>query len=234
VQQEFSARGFDFVKLQQSRAYDLLMRLPLLAWAMFCATLQMAGLARYVREADAALPFAVYAVNLAMRLSTITFLVLLGASVVLRARPTGKARGIKPRIAAFVGAFLIYAIPFFPRRELSVTAEMVSTLLVLFGSAAAVITLARLGRSFSMMAEARRLVTSGPYRYVRHPLYLAEEFAIVGISMQFFSLATAFVLAVQIAFQLRRMHNEEAVLAENFPEYAAYQQRTARLLPGIY
>src|SRR5258708_35292704 len=90
----------DFAKLQQSRAYDLLMRLPLLAWSMFCATLQMAGLARYVREADAALPFAAYAVNMAMRVSTIAFLLLLAASVVLRARPTGKARGIQPRIAA--------------------------------------------------------------------------------------------------------------------------------------
>ena len=223
-----------FAKLQQSRAYDLLMRLPLLGWSIFCATLQMASLARYVREADAALPFAVYAVNMAMRLSTIGFLLLLGASVLLRARPTGKARGLQPRIAAFAGAFLVYAIPFFPRRELSVTVEMVSTLLVLCGSAAAVVSLARLGRSFSMMAEARRLVTSGPYRIVRHPLYVAEELAIIGISMQFFSLSTAFVLAVHIAFQLRRMYNEEAVLAETFPEYAAYQQRTARLLPGIY
>jgi protein-S-isoprenylcysteine O-methyltransferase Ste14 len=167
-------------------------------------------------------------------LSTIAFLLLLGASVVMRARAASKARGLEPRVSAFVGAFLVYAIPFFPRRELSVTAEMVSTLLILFGSAAAVIALVRLGRSFSMMAEARRLVTSGPYRFVRHPLYLAEELAIIGISMQFFSLSTAFVLAVQIAFQLRRMHNEEAVLAESFPEYAAYRQRTARLLPGIY
>ena len=224
----------DFAKLQQSRAYDLLMRLPLMGWSMFCATLQMASLARYVREADVALSFAAYAVTLAMRLSTIAFLLLLAASVVLRARPTGKARGLEPRISAFIGAFLVYAIPFFPRRELSLTAEMVSTLLVLFGSAAAVYALMQLGRSFSMMAEARRLVTSGPYRFVRHPLYLAEELAIIGLSMQFFSWATALVLIVQIAFQLRRMHNEETVLAESFPEYAAYQQRTARLLPGIY
>jgi protein-S-isoprenylcysteine O-methyltransferase Ste14 len=224
----------DFVRLQQSRAYDLLMRVPLLGWSMFCATLQMASLARYVREADAALAFATYAVNLAMRLSTIAFLLLLAASVALRARPTGKARGLEPRISAFAGAFLVYTIPFFPRRELSVTAEMVSTLLILFGSAAAVITLVRLGRSFSMMAEARRLVTSGPYRYVRHPLYLAEELAMVGLSMQFFSLSTAIVLAVQIAFQLRRMQNEETVLTEIFPEYAAYRRRTSRLLPGIY
>ena len=234
MQLESSGGGVNFLKLEQSRAYDLLMRVPLLGWSMFCATLQMAGLARYVREADAALPFAVYSVNVAMRLSTIAFLLLLGASVVMRARATSKARGLEPRVSAFVGAFLVYTIPLFPRRELSVTAEMVSTLLVLLGSAAAVIALVRLGRSFSMMAEARRLVTSGPYRFVRHPLYLAEELAIIGIFMQFFSLSTAFVLAVQIAFQLRRMHNEEAVLAETLPEYAAYQQRTARLLPGIY
>lgn len=225
---------FELLKLQDSRTYDLLMRLPLMLWSMFCATLQMAGLARHLREANPALPFAAHAVNLAMRVSTIAFLLLLAASVLLRARPTGKARGLEPRVSAFAGAFLVYAIPFFPRPDLPVTAEMVSTLLVLFGSAAAVYALMRLGRSFSMMAEARRLVTSGPYRFIRHPLYLAEELAIVGIAMQFLSFWTVLILAVHIAFQFRRMHNEEAILAEAFPEYAAYQQRTARLLPGIY
>src|SRR5260370_3584480 len=231
---EASGRGIDarasfasdFDKLQQSRLYDLFMRLPLLGWAMFCATLQMAGLARYVREADAALPFAAYAVNMAMRLSTIAFLLLLGASVALRARPTSKARGLQPRITAFVGAFLVYTIPFFPRRELSVTAGMVSTLLVLFGSAAAVYALVRLGRSFSMMAEARRLVTSGPYRFVRHPLYLAEELAIIGLSIQFFSAATALVLPVQLPFQLRRMRHEEGGRARRVPEYSTHPQTT--------
>jgi protein-S-isoprenylcysteine O-methyltransferase Ste14 len=225
---------FDFAKLHQSRLYDLLMRVPLLGYAVFFATLQMAGLASYVHEADAARPLVFYAIGMVMRLSTITFLLLLAAATILRARPTGKARGLEPRISAMIGAFLVYAIPLFPRRELPVIAEMVSTLLVLFGSAAAIYTLLQLGRSFSLMAEARRLVTSGPYRLVRHPLYLAEELAVIGISMQFFSLSAAFVLAVQIAFQLRRMHNEEAVLAESFPEYAAYRQRTARLLPGVY
>jgi protein-S-isoprenylcysteine O-methyltransferase Ste14 len=221
-------------RLQRSRAYDLLMRLPLLGYAVFFATLQMSGLARYVHEADAARSLAVYGIGMAMRLSTIAFLLLLAAATILRARPTGKARGLEPRISALIGGFLVYAIPLFPRHELPVTAEMVSTLLVLFGSAAAVYTLPQLGRSFSLMAEARRLVTSGPYRLVRHPLYVAEELAVIGIAMQFFSLSSALVLAVQIAFQLRRMHNEEAILAESFPEYAAYRQRTARLLPGIY
>ena len=228
----FATAGFG--ELQRSRAYDLVMRAPLLVWSAFCAALQMAGLARHIRELDPALPFAVHAVNIAMRLSTIAFLLLLAAAVILRARPTEKARGIEPRASALLGTCIIYAIPLFPRRHLAVTMEMVSTVLILVGSAAAVVALMRLGRSFSVMAEARQLVTSGPYRFVRHPLYLAEELAVVGVFIQFVSVWTALLLAVQISFQLRRMHNEEAVLAATFPEYTAYQARTARLIPRIY
>jgi protein-S-isoprenylcysteine O-methyltransferase Ste14 len=72
------------------------------------------------------------------------------------------------------------------------------------------------------------------YRRVRHPLYLAEEIAAIGLVMQFFSAWTALILAVQIGFQLRRMRNEEAVLTETFTEYRAYGARTARIVPGIY
>jgi protein-S-isoprenylcysteine O-methyltransferase Ste14 len=56
------------------------------------------------------------------------------------------------------------------------TAETISTtLLLLDGNALAVLVMVQHGRSFSIMAEARQLVTSGVYRWVRHPLYLAEE-----------------------------------------------------------
>src|SRR5215831_11329516 len=144
---------FDFAKLQQSRGYDMLMRLPLLAWCAFCAVVQMAALAGYVREAGPALSYAVLWVNVAMRASTIAFLLLMAAAVVLRARPTGRAPGIEPRISAFIGAFLVYTIPFCPRAELSVAGEIASTVMVLGGSTAAVYTLLQLGRSFSMMAE---------------------------------------------------------------------------------
>jgi protein-S-isoprenylcysteine O-methyltransferase Ste14 len=214
--------------------YDLLMRFPLLTWVLFCATLQLRGFVQYMDIKNRHPLDYVYAIDLAMWLSTIGFLLLIAAVVVLRTRPSDKAKGLEPRISALTGTFMTYGIALFPRRELSLSLELASTVLILIGSVGAVVTLSRLGRSFSVMAEARQLVTSGPYRFVRHPLYLTEEIATIGLFMQFASVWTVLLLAVHFAFQMRRIHNEETVLAENFREYAAYAQITARLIPGIY
>jgi protein-S-isoprenylcysteine O-methyltransferase Ste14 len=218
----------------QSRTYDVLMRLPMLGWSIFLGLVTLVGLQQYISQADPALARGVLALNIAMRLSVILYLVVIAATVVVRMRPTGKARGIEPRASALIGTFLFTVVVLFPRRELSPIAAAVSTLLTLAGNALAILVLTQLRGSFSIMAEARRLVTSGVYRFVRHPLYLAEEIALIGVVMQYLSAWTLLLLAAQIAFQLRRMHNEETVLGENFPEYAAYKTNTARLIPGIY
>jgi protein-S-isoprenylcysteine O-methyltransferase Ste14 len=69
---------------------------------------------------------------------------------------------------------------------------------------------------------------------VRHPLYLTEEIAVIGLFIQFASAWAILLLALQIGFQLRRMHNEERVLTANYPEYGVYRQTTARLIPRVY
>ena len=225
---------WDFVTLQQSRLYDVLMRLPMLIWSAFLGLASVVVLQEYVRKADPGLPVVVYILNIAMRLSVIVYLVVIAATVVVRMRPTRKARGVEPRISALIGTFLLTVVVVFPRRDLSMLAGLVSAVLTLGGNTFAVVVLTQLRQSFSIMAEARQLVTEGVYRMVRHPLYLAEEIAAIGIVMQFFSLSTAAILAVQIGFQLRRMRNEEVILADTFPEYLAYRARTVRILPGIY
>jgi protein-S-isoprenylcysteine O-methyltransferase Ste14 len=226
--------SWDIGKLQQSRLYDVLMRLPFLMWSIFLGLMTIVGLQQYVRQNGQEFPDTVYILNIVMRLSVIAYLIVVAATLVIRMRPAAKARGIEPRISALVGTFLLTVMVLFPRRELSAGAQIVSTLLTLGGSIFAVVILTQLRESFSIMAEARRLVTAGVYRIVRHPLYLAEEIAAIGIVMQFFSLWTALILAAQIGFQLRRMQNEEVILAKTFPEYRAYSARTARILPGIY
>jgi protein-S-isoprenylcysteine O-methyltransferase Ste14 len=210
------------------------MRLPVLGWSMALALVSAADLERYLRATDPALPGGVYAVEISMRMSVIAYLVILAAAAVIRRAPIGKAPGVEPRISALIGTFLITAVVLFPRYDLSATAGLASTLLILGGDGFAIFALVRLRHSFSIMPEARELVTSGPYRFVRHPLYLAEQVATLGNVMQFLSVWTALLVVVQILFQLRRISNEEALLAKVFPDYAAYRQKTARVIPGIY
>jgi protein-S-isoprenylcysteine O-methyltransferase Ste14 len=232
--QPVRSAGLPLAKLRQSRFYDALMRLPILVYGTVIGWASLMGLVKYVDTADPTLPNAVYGINIAMRMSSIAFLFLLAIMAVVRGRARGKARGVEPRISALVGTFLVYAVALFPRRELSVGGEIAATTLILLGAALAVYALTQLGRSFSVMAEARQLVTSGVYRIVRHPLYVAEEIAVIGLVIQFLSYQTLLLVAVHAGFQLRRMRNEEAILISSFPEYGAYKEKTARLIPGIY
>ena len=156
------------------------------------------------------------------------------AMILLRARPIAKSPGFRPRLEAALGGFLVYALPLLPLSPLDIVGQAGSAVLMAGGAAFALFTLAWLGRSFSIMAEARGVVTSGPYAVVRHPLYLAEGIANFGACLQFAFLPALALFAVQSVFQVRRMLNEEAVLRQVFPDYGAYMQRTARLIPGIW
>jgi protein-S-isoprenylcysteine O-methyltransferase Ste14 len=90
-----------------------------------------------------------------------------------------------------------------------------------------------LGRCFGILPEVRGLVMRGPYRVVRHPVYLGELGACAGLVLASpthwnFGLAAAFSAA-----QATRILLEERVLLEEFPEYAEYAERTPRLVPRL-
>src|SRR5450756_2063697 len=93
------------------------------------------------------------------------------------------------------------------------------------------LTLSFLGRSFSVVPEARHLITSGPYSIVRHPLYLFELLGVVGILLQVRSLAGVMLLASIVALQIARARWEEAVLDRAIPEFAAYRRQVPLLIP---
>jgi protein-S-isoprenylcysteine O-methyltransferase Ste14 len=172
--------------------------------------------------------------EISARMSFILFLCLMAALFFLRLEPLSKAKGILPRIIAIGGTFLFAAVGSLPRAELSIAATITATGFIFFGNIVSVYVLARLGRSFSIMAEARKLVITGPYTFVRHPLYLAEMVAVLGVVMQFFSVYAVLALFLHVILQVQRMKNEEAVLRDAFPEYADYQTATARFIPYLY
>lgn len=168
------------------------------------------------------------------RSSTILFLGLLSILFIIRLEPIKKAKGILPRVLAVAGTFSMALVTTFPRANLSFTQTVITSLVSLVGTGLSVFALAHLGRSFSVMAEARRLVTSGPYRIVRHPLYVFEAVASLGILFQFFSFYSVLIYLAHCFLQLQRMKNEEAVLEGVFPEYQTYKLKTPRVIPGVY
>ncbi len=85
--------------------------------------------------------------------------------------------------------------------------------------------------SFSIMAEARELVVVGPYRWIRHPLYVGESVAVIGFC---FLLPSWFTIGLTVLFcicQRIRASFEEAKLAATFPDYREHMKKTGAYLP---
>jgi protein-S-isoprenylcysteine O-methyltransferase Ste14 len=95
----------------------------------------------------------------------------------------------------------------------------------------AVLSLGRLGRCFGVLPDARGVVTAGPYRFVRHPLYLGELGAVAGVAVAAPGIRNAVALAALTAAQVGRAHLEERTLVRAFPEYEEYRSRTPMLIP---
>lgn len=152
---------------------------------------------------------------------------------VIRWRPVKKTRGARPRAMALLGSFFFYllAIPF---GQPSLWQAITGSLLLCAGTMMAVITLSKLGRSFSMMPEARKLITTGPYAIIRHPMYLSEQIAIAGIVVQNFSLYALALFTIHFWIQVQRMKNEEKVLQDTFNEYHDVMGSRPRLIPYVY
>jgi protein-S-isoprenylcysteine O-methyltransferase Ste14 len=121
----------------------------------------------------------------------------------------------------------------FAKRPLGIALQVLAAVLMLwarftFGT-----------RSFHAAANptAGGLVTNGPYRYWRHPIYAAILlFVWAGVLGQgTMPTALAIVLAVVATVATAvRMHSEEQLLQASMPEYAAYAARTKRLVPFVF
>jgi protein-S-isoprenylcysteine O-methyltransferase Ste14 len=162
-----------------------------------------------------------------------SFYLLLALLIMTRPPAKAQADGLPPRIAAFVGTYMPWTITFLGKTEQALP-NLVSTACVLIGAIMMLVTIRHLGRSFSIVPQARSVVQTGPYRWIKHPLYLAEEIVVLGVVLQHLSPATVTVLILHIGVQVSRILYEEDLLRRNCPEYASYEASRWRLIPYIW
>ena len=226
--------------LRRTKLYDLLAAAPLIAWYAFNAAQmlpplsQQIALVKLMIQTDVSVLPATLVFSTVSQVSTLVFLMVLVVMFTVRRIPRRPALGFYPRFAAVVGTFLSVGFVLLPPQVPSDALYLASFLLVIAGTVFAICALLVLGRSISILPEARRLVTRGPYALVRHPLYLGEMVAVAGVALQRLSAWALLLLGLVWAFLLLRMTYEELVLFQSFPEYGDYTARTARLVPGVY
>lgn len=119
-----------------------------------------------------------------------------------------------------------------PAADAALWAVVAGESLVVIAAAFTLASVLCLGTCFGVLPEVRGLVTRGPYRYVRHPVYLGEIAAFAGFVIALQQPLSVLALIVFCAGQAVRLRLEERALLAEYPaEYGAFMARTPRLVP---
>jgi protein-S-isoprenylcysteine O-methyltransferase Ste14 len=217
--------------VSKARLYDLAVTSPLIVLFTFA----VAGTAiQVIREISGHAYSMQFALSLVVKGLGGIFAGLQVVLFIVRKLPISKLRNWWPRILAIIGANSALPFLMLPVATPTGVTNILSAVLMIGGITGSILVLSQLGRSFSITPQARGLVVSGPYRVLRHPLYLSEQFITVGMMLQYEQPWALLVCVVSVALQFPRIHYEEKVLSATFSAYGAYAKKTARLIPGIY
>jgi len=209
---------------------------PLVVWSLLLAS-ELAALVRSTSEMARAGLRDDLALGVARHTLTLAFFLLVLSAYLTRRHAVARAEGFRERIlpmlvflAGPVGIFVLQKLALPERFHVPRTAVALSVA----GLALSLWSLWHLRSAFSILAEARSVVRSGPYRFIRHPLYMGEAITMLGLCLlQGTAIALALWAVVNLS-QLVRARIEENKLAKEFPEYHAYRRETRFILPGIY
>jgi len=149
-----------------------------------------------------------------------------------------RAEGWVPRVFAYVATlitpvFYLACGHWFPRwiRSSSLPLLGLGMTLWVVGAYLGIWCVLHLRSAFSIEPQARTLVTNGPYRLARHPVYASYLLQYAGVMLAHLTPATVTVFFVWLAVVTARISYEESVLTAAFPQYAEYRRRVGRFGP---
>jgi protein-S-isoprenylcysteine O-methyltransferase Ste14 len=193
--------------------------------------------------------YLVIAINILLQAPVIGVLMLptllheltIAVAFLMRSPLRQQSGGLAPRVAAYCGSFMLLVFmqtaqavrPGWLAPTPYVALIAAGLTLWLFGALFGLWTVWHMRRAFSLVPQARELVTAGPYRLARHPIYLGYIFQYTGMLLAFWSLPFAVVLLAWLGVTLLRIHFEEALLASSFPEYESYRGRVGCFWPVL-
>jgi len=142
----------------------------------------------------------------------------------VRTDPKDRSRGFAEIVLPLIGAVLPFALLLspparwiapFPFRQQAIFYWMaLASCLTVWG-------LWTLRRSFSITVEVRSLVLGGPYRWIRHPIYLGEVLTAGAVATWRFSWVNVCIWIVFVLVQMVRARLEEGKLCAFYPEYGS-------------
>jgi protein-S-isoprenylcysteine O-methyltransferase Ste14 len=167
-----------------------------------------------------------------------------GILLLLGRRPAVPPQKLKDILVPLITSFfnLTYnAIPWFPASVqkslcpsgLQTPLPAAGLLLGVIGSAVAIWGILYLGRSFGVFVVVRKVILTGPYQWVRHPMYLGYICMLTGLALANFSAAYFILVPIHIGLLLYRARLEEARLSEYSAEYREYRKRAGFIFPRL-
>jgi protein-S-isoprenylcysteine O-methyltransferase Ste14 len=168
---------------------------------------------------------------------------LTGAFLLTSRRPSVLPERIRFMVVPLGTTFftlLYYLAPWFPAplRVMLCPTEWRSTLLlvgltlIIIGPLISLWAILHLRRSFGVFVAVREVVLSGPYRWVRHPMYLGWIVICAGVAIANFSTAYFLLTGAHVALLVYRARLEESQLVEYSAEYRDHRRRTGFVFPN--
>jgi protein-S-isoprenylcysteine O-methyltransferase Ste14 len=149
------------------------------------------------------------------------------------ARFAPRSATVNLQTIAASGAMLIFPCFMRPISLSSGALATVGLVFELFGVLLTQVARVYMGRSFGILPANRGIVSKGPFRWVRHPIYFGWLVLSIGYAMSYANSRNILLIVVTLPFMVWRIDQEEEHLSAD-AAYRSYMDRVRyRLLPGV-